>query len=65
MSLFCFIAIFAKRNDMVFGSVLVSNFVPTFVVHTTLVMSYLSHDRCNAAITFGSHCTALLFHLQI
>ena len=60
-SLFCFIAIFSKGNDLIFGSVLVRNCVPTFVVHTALVISNISRNGCNAAITFGNHCSSLLF----
>ena len=52
---------FAKRNDMIFGSVLERNCVTTFVVHTTLVMSNLSLNGCNAAITFSNHCSFLPF----
>ena len=52
---------FAKRNDMIFGSVLERNCVTTFVVHTTLVISNLSLNGCSAAITFSNHCSFLLF----
>ena len=52
---------FAKRNDMIFGSVLERNCVTTFVVHTTLVMSNLSLNGCNAATTFSNHRSSLPF----
>ena len=52
---------FFQNVNMILGSVLVRNCVPTFVVYTTLVMSNVSPNGCSAAITFSNHCSSLPF----
>ena len=44
-----------------FGSVLVRSCVPSFVVHTTLVMSDSLLTECNAAMKISYDCPSLLF----
>ena len=48
-------------EDYLLGRVLVRSCVPSFVVHTTLVMSNSLLAECNAAMKFSHDCPSLLF----